>query len=71
LKRQRWEGFQNRDKSEDLPDKTKRSKLSGRKALDHSMIPPLILLIACMQIVIDINVAIIQPVMEMNIKVKV
>jgi hypothetical protein len=30
-----WEGFKNRDKSEDLPDTTKRSKLSGRKALDH------------------------------------
>jgi hypothetical protein len=31
--------LRNRDKSEDLPDKTKRSKLSGRKALDHKMIP--------------------------------
>jgi vitamin B12 transporter len=32
--------LQSRDKSEDLPDKTVRSKLSGRKAQNHQMIPP-------------------------------
>jgi hypothetical protein len=34
-----WEGFNNRDKSEDLPDIVNRSKLSGRKALDFILIP--------------------------------
>jgi hypothetical protein len=34
-----WEGFKNRDKSEDLPDNYMRSKLSGKKAQNQYLIP--------------------------------